>query len=223
MFYSKNRQIQDPGLPQPSWPWPRRSRRAAAIAEFGPAVFIFILVMALPVSNLICFGLGYAAISTLTSQCVLDAATASSFKSARERVLTRARQMQHWPVCELAKLKANGGLEGSGVDIYITQTELSRHEIREFGPNTGLTVPIDESKNIYEFTVKSNFFLGPFINLGLPVPFLGAPVAVQVVSHKAVEHSGSMTMKPGRVEPHGQCIDIAKRSTVKLPRAINFT
>lgn len=170
---------------------PKRKTGAAAIAEFGPAVFIFILVLALPASNIISFALGYAAISTLTNQCVHDAATANTFKNARERVLKRAREMP-LPLVEMAKLKPNGGLDGYGVDLYITQTDLARHQVREFGPNTGMTITPDQSKNIYEFTVKSNFNLGPFVNLGLPVPFLGAPVPVTVVGHKAVEQTGAL-------------------------------
>lgn len=185
---------------------PGRNKLGSAIAEFGPAVFIFIVVLALPVSNVLSFALGYGALQTLANQCAVNAATASSFKAAREKVLNRARQLNQSPLAELAKLKANGGLEGSGVDIYITQTNLSRHEIREFGPNTGLTVAADNSKNIYEFTIKANFFLGPFINLGLPVALLGEPVAIQVVSHKAVEHPGAMSssLLPGKILAHGQ-------------------
>jgi len=174
-----------------------RRRRGSSMAEFGPALFVFLLIIAFPLINLLAFAMGYASLYFLTSQCAIDASNAPSFKEARAKMVAKAQQITGSGIGQFAKLVPQGGYQGSGTSLFITVTSLGSSTPTEYGPDTGYSGTVDDTNNIYEYTVKSTFNVGPFLNLGgVPglgsIPIVGGPVLVNCSSHRAIEHTNSL-------------------------------
>jgi len=67
-----------------------RGKRGMGLAEFVPALFIFLFVIALPMINLLSFGMGYANVALLGTQCAVEAANAGSYPDALTKVQAKA-------------------------------------------------------------------------------------------------------------------------------------
>jgi len=90
-------------------------------------------------------------------------------------------------------------LNGCGVDVYITETDVNTKAIKEYGPNVTMTSAYDPTNKIYEYTIRTTFKVGPFISLGLVpwiggIPLIGVPATVKTTSHRAVEHSEAISL-----------------------------
>jgi len=105
---------------------------------------------------------------------------------------------------KFSKLTANGGINNSGVDLYVVATNLSGGANQVYGPN----VPppsVDTTNFIYEYRASSSFTLPPFVNMSnVPfigsVPVVGAAVPFNFVAERAVEDvSGLGIAGPGGI------------------------
>ncbi len=176
-----------------------RRKRGMGLAEFVPALFIFLFIIALPLINLLSFGMGYANVALLGTQCAVDAANAGSYPDALTKVQAKANAVTASGMGQFARLAPVGGLNGCGVNVFITETDVNTKTIVEYGPNTPKTGAYDPNNKIYEYTIRTTFNVGPFISLGLVpwiggVPLIGVPATVRTVAHRAVEHSEAISM-----------------------------
>lgn len=199
---------------------PRRLPSGSSIAEFGPALFFFLLIIAFPLINLLSFGMGYASLYYLTSQCASEASTSSSYTDARTKMQTRATQIAGSGIGQFAKLVPIGGSAGTGTDLYITVTDINANTTQEYGPNTGFAGAVDETNFIYEYSVRATFNVGPFLNLsGIPfigaIPLIGQAVPVRCFAHRAIEHTSSLSLLPKSHEPLLAFLNEAPRFLVK--------
>lgn len=199
---------------------PRRHQSGSSIAEFGPALFFFLLIIAFPLINLLSFGMGYASLYYLTSQCASEASTSSSYTDARTKMQTRATQITSSGIGQFAKLVPIGGSAGTGTDLYITVTDINAKTTQEYGPNTGFVGAVDETNFIYEYTVRATFNVGPFLNLsGIPfigaIPLIGQAVPVRCFAHRAIEHTSSLSYLPKSQQPLLAFLNEASRFLVK--------
>lgn len=174
-------------------------RRGMGLAEFVPALFIFLFIIALPLINLLSFGMGYANVALLGTQCAVEAANAGSYPDALAKVQAKANAVTASGMGQFARLQPVGGLNGCGVDVYITETDVNTKAIQEYGPNVKMAAAYDPNNKIYEYTVRTTFNVGPFISLGLVpwiggIPLIGVPATVKATSHRAVEHSEAISL-----------------------------
>lgn len=176
-----------------------RPKRGSGIAEFIPALFVFLFIIALPLINLLTFAMGYANVALLGTQCAVDAANASSYPDALTKVQTRANSIASSGMGRFAKMVPIGGFNGCGVNVFITETDINTKAVVEYGPNTKMTAAYDPSNKIYEYTIRTNFNIGPFMSLGaIPfiggIPMIGVPTPVSTATHRAVEHSEALSL-----------------------------
>lgn len=176
-----------------------RLKCGSGIAEFLPALFVFLFVIALPLINLLTFCMGYANVSLLGTQCAVDAANASSFPDALSKVQSRANSIVTSPMGRFAKMVPIGGYLGCGVNVFTVETDINTNVVKEYGPNTKMTAAYDPTNKIYEYVVRTNFNIGPFMSLGaIPwiggIPMIGVPTPVSTAAHRAVEHSEALSL-----------------------------
>ncbi|MBX9941053.1 MAG: hypothetical protein K2Y32_17455 [Candidatus Obscuribacterales bacterium] len=170
---------------------------SAQMAEFAPALMVFILAVLFPMINLLSFSTGYASVAMLGQNCAVQAASAATYAQALTEMRNAATNMTNSGIGRFAKLQPVGGSNGTGVDLFITETDLNSKAVTKYGPNTGVTGTPDNTNKIYEFSVRTNFNIGPFLNLGsLPfvggIPLVGQPVLITTLSHRAVEHQEAL-------------------------------
>lgn len=175
---------------------------SAHMAEFAPALMVFILVVLLPLVNLLSFTTGYASVAFLGQNCAVQASNSPTYAQALTEMRNAATQMTASGIGQFAKLAPVGGYLNSGVDLYIVETDLNSKAVQEYGPNTKLTAPADPTNKIYEFSVRTSYNVGPFLNLAsIPfiggVPLVGQPVRVTTVSHRACEHDDALSYSSG--------------------------
>lgn len=175
--------------------------RGTSIAEFGPVLVLFVLIILVPLFSLFFFAAGYACVAVVSQSCASDAANSATFNEALVNVKKRARSAVDSGLGKFAKLKPLGGYDGCGVDLYIATTSLANPNAGQFyGPNSGLpaATSANATTNIYQYTVKSSFAVGPLLDLGhLPLigslPIVGQPTTVQITANRAAEHTDGLT------------------------------
>jgi hypothetical protein len=165
------------------------------VAEFGPVLIVLILIIILPLLSLVSFGAGYASVSLLSQTCAEGAANASTFDQALATVKKRALSVVASGLGKFAKLKPVGGYQGCGVDLYIATIDNTPNGGQLYGPNTGVpSGTTNPPANIYQYVIKSNFLVGPFLDLGKfpiveKVPLVGQAVSVSIRANRAAEHT----------------------------------
>jgi hypothetical protein len=184
----------------------RRQQAGSGIAEFAPALFIFLFIIVLPLINLLSFGMGYANVALLGTQCAVEAANAGSYPQALTAVQNKANAMTASGMGQFARMTPVGGLNGCGVNVFITATDINTNAVQEYGPNTKMTAAYDPTNKIYEYTVRTSFNIGPFISLGkVPfiggIPLIGVPATVGTTAHRGVEHPEALSLRlPGSIK-----------------------
>ncbi|MBU6453025.1 MAG: hypothetical protein KGS72_14670 [Cyanobacteria bacterium REEB67] len=171
----------------------------------------------MPLVNLLAFAAGYAAVASITDACASEAANSASFSDALSNLKKKAIALTDSGLGKFARVKACGGYENCGVDLYIATTNMSGPKSGTgghfYGPNTGLPAQAAEAENaagnaagsagagatIFEYTVRSNFTVGPFMDLShVPfvgdVPLIGKGVLLSPSTSRVIEHCDDLTL-----------------------------
>lgn len=174
----------------------KRNRRigSALTAEFGPALIIFFLVILFPMINLIGLAMGAGTLYIMAVECATKAGNATNFQDALASAQTSANSYAASGFGQFAKLTPVGGYNGSGMDLYVTDTNINTNVSTTNGPNTPfVSSAIDPSTYLYSYDAKVNYNVGPFMNMGaVPwiggVPGIGVPAQLSFTVSRNVEH-----------------------------------
>lgn len=174
-------------------PVSRRLRtRSGNMSEFATALLVFFLFALFPLINLIMFAANCGTVALLTRNAANAAANSSTYGLALNAAQASVTNDLSGGFGKFSKLTANGGINNSGVDLYVVATPLAGGSSQVFGPNTPPTGTFDTSNFIYEYRASSSFTLQPFVNMSsVPfigsVPVVGAAVPFSYVAERAVE------------------------------------
>jgi hypothetical protein len=176
----------------------RRSPRGAALqAEFAVCLFVFLLVTAFPMLDLLGLAAGFATAAFAATQSAHKASLATTYPEAVSEALDAAYGIAGGCFGTFAGLVPNGGLSNSGVDLYVYVTDINSGTVKVFGPNSAVTDKIDSAANIYEYCARVNYHCGPMINMS-SVPFikdvsgLGKPFELTYSAFRATEYSDGL-------------------------------
>lgn len=163
------------------------------MAEFAPVLFVFFMIILFPLINLIGVGTGVATVALITSQAASMAGDSATLGDALTAMENTSTNLASSGFGKFAHLKAVGGSNNTGCDLYVVVTDISNNAAYSFGPNTSFPNPVDDTQCLYEYRVRSTFDVGPFLNLsGVPgfggVPGLGVPARIAWSNEKNVEH-----------------------------------
>jgi hypothetical protein len=163
----------------------------SAYVEFASLTLLAILFVLLPVGNLLAFVAGAGLCNTATDVMTHQAAVSTSFNNALNSMVATSQQATSAQWANFLKIAPSAGYEGSGADLFVTETNSFTGVSRTYGADT-MPLAIDTSTNIYECAVKSNYAIGPVFSLSIPmfagIPGLGAPLQVTFSSMKPAEH-----------------------------------
>jgi hypothetical protein len=152
---------------------PSRARRErGSIAEFGPALFIFLLFAVFPFINLLALATATGTVALIATEAAGAAARSTSYPDALTAVQAKTVSLTQSGFGRFARLLPQGGIGGCGADLYVIQTRVGTNQTQTYGPNTTVPPPIDATNNVYEYNVKVTYQMVPFVNLSA-VPFIG--------------------------------------------------
>lgn len=174
----------------------RRKRRSigAAMAEFGPALFVFFFVVLFPLINLTAIGTGAATVYLIAKQCAAKAGDSPTFGEALVSSEAAAYDLWGGGFGSFANLVPIGGFNNSGVDLFIVDTNINTNVSRRFGPNTPFIVrAANPDDHLYAYEAVATYDVGPFMNLhSVPwigeVPGVGRPARLSFRAARNIEH-----------------------------------
>ena len=171
----------------------KRRRTGSSTAEFGPALIVFFLVILFPMINLIAMGTGAGTIYLLAKESAGKAGNSTTYADALTAAENAAVQICSSGFGQFAKLKPVAGYNGSGIDLYVSDTNISSMSTNTYGPNNPPPISVDTSTNVYTYDVRATFDMGPFVDMGAvpfvqDVPGVGKPARLSFLASSAAEH-----------------------------------
>lgn len=152
-----------------------RSKRGSAIAEFGPALAILLLMFFFPLVDCLALGFTYASCTVLNYCQLREAAFCTKAESASLTGSVKKDIPESW--CEQ-------GL-GRFVNVQMpVETDVSYENVTD----SGLGGVQDEFVQVKTTVVATPFLTIPFFP---GVPGLGAPVTLSLASERLLERTGS--------------------------------
>lgn len=181
-----------------------RKKRGHSIAELGPAIFLVLLIMVLPVACLSSLGIRYAIMFYAVRQAAREAAKSTQFLANQSALqiscLNRARQV--------VGLFANSG-GGNGLTVvpanvhaFVDRINIASGAANSYGQDTPVPTgtPITPNTHVYNVRVQVDALVRPLFEAagngagwfggGAGVPGLTRPFPVRIVA-------AAMSEKPG--------------------------
>ncbi len=170
----------------------KRSRReGSSLVEFAAVLIVFFLLL-FPLINLGSLACGAAGAYLVTRQASVIAANSPTFSSALANVPNEADTLVKTCLA-FTGIKPVGGINGKGIDLFITKTSMVDDTVQVFGPNCAVPGKLDLADGVYEYEAVSTFDVTPYLNLSsVPwigtVPGLGCPARLRFQNVRACEH-----------------------------------
>ena len=176
-----------------------RQSKGHSIAELGPALFLVLLIMVLPVACLASLGIRYTLMFYAVRQAAREASKSSQFitnqsviqKSAKNRAL------------EVINLFSNGtganGLKLIACNTYVDAMNIGTGATIRYGPSAPIpaAVPVTPATIVYNYTVQVDAEVRPLFEAAgngagwfsgaAGVPGLTKPFPVRIISAAMVE------------------------------------
>jgi hypothetical protein len=179
-----------------------RRRSGNSIAEFGPAMWFFLLLILLPMIDLFSFGIGVGVTMMLSTWGARMAAPAATYTEATASLATTEAQLACFR--GFSKMIPNAG-GGKPYKLIVTVTPVAGGSSTTFNSPGAIPnqPPPDASKpnvpalntmnSIYQYVVTAQYQVMPLFNFAqMPflnkVPGIGAPIPVTFVTTANVEH-----------------------------------
>lgn len=183
----------------------RRSARGSSIAEFGPAIFVLLLVF-LPACNFILFLSAYLSLHFLTKEAVAAIAMSDTMGQAEARCKEWVERYQN-PLLTMVhqvKLKPNPNKPPCSLAI-IVQPLFGNCE--SYNLSSGLPVnkqpDFRDNRNqlFYFYRLAVPCTISPIFNLsGIPmiaqVPIIGAPTDITFIAQAQIENVEALIRNP---------------------------
>lgn len=172
----------------------RRSGSGAVIAEFGPALFVFFMIILFPLINLLALAIDAGTVYLIAKQAASKAAASVTFGDAQLSSEQAAYNIESGGIGKFCHLVPVGGFNGSGLDLYVTETDISSNVSIHNGPNTpNVTNPVDTSAYLYTYDAVVTYECGPLMRLHyIPwigdIPGVGKPATISYTASEHVEH-----------------------------------
>ncbi len=190
----------------------RPNSKGAAISEFAPALFVFLILFLFPCVNLVLYA---ASVSTCTAICE-EASRAAAISSTKTEAIRfvgqKADILEKSSMGAFANITPQGGVNGPNGPTGCTLEVLSRLNTDASGNVTvtnvsggqalGALSPSignNSANRHYEYRVVGNFVVKPFLNMaGIPIvgqiPAVGAPTNVKFASTAQIENVSGLDL-----------------------------
>jgi hypothetical protein len=190
--------------------YPRRHRKGSALAEFGPSLWLFLILILLPLMDMISFAIGVGTTMMLSTWGARMAAPCATYTEALASLKRTEDSLAMFR--GLSVMRANTGIGGtgnqgtsSGYKMTVQVTPISGGSVTIYNgpggiPNTPPpdasnpnVPPVNTMNSVYQYSVTAAYDILPLINFnGIPffktLPGVGAPVPVHFTTTATVEH-----------------------------------
>ena len=179
-----------------------RAIGSAQISEFSVALTVFLLVLLFPLVNLISLSAAYATGFLAAKYAASRAGDSLNYMEAIAAAAAASKEIASSGLGKFASLKPVGGYDNSGMDLYLTDTNIASNVNITHGPNTPAVSALDPETYLYSYDAVMTYDVGPFLNLSAvpllaDVPALGKPVRMRFSANKAVEHLDGIVVAGG--------------------------
>lgn len=174
----------------------------SSLSEFGPALWVFLIFIVIPLLDLVSFGSGVGTVMLMSNWASRQAAACNTFTEAKQSVAQTEDQLKSFR--KFAAMTPTNGTP-SGVSIKVVVTPLNGSGGQSFDdpgnipnkPPRNQVNPNDPPMNtmncVYQYVVTSSYDVAPLFNFsGTPflrdVPALGKAVPVVFTTTASVEH-----------------------------------
>ena len=162
-------------------------------------LFIVFFLAIYPLIDLLGLVIASVSIGLLAHQAASAAAARQKFSGALDAVSSEATSFLSLGISNFVRMKPVGGYNQSGIDLYINVTDFHTYKNTTVGPNAPLPAPPDILANVYEYTTKSTYEVGPVVSLAAvpflsQVPGLGKPATLSFYASRAVEHVDGLAL-----------------------------
>lgn len=175
-----------------------RSKRGTSLAEFGPTMWCFFLLVLIPLVDLGSFLLGVGTVMLLADISARKVAGARTYTEAINIMNSTEDEMKGFRA--VAQMSPTGGLP-RGVKIQVVSNSTSGGSSTTYTPPpVPNKIPVDRTtldSNVYNYQVTASYDVAPlfnFKNLGWfsTIPGLGKDVPVVYTSSCVVEHPNGL-------------------------------
>lgn len=188
-----------------------RARNCAGLstqADFAVCIFVFLMIALFPLIDLLAVAVGAATVAFSATQAAARAASATSFPDAVEAAMSENYGITYGGLGRFAKLSPQGGLGGTGIDLYVHATNINDGQIKIYGPNAAVSDPINSTTNVYEYCARASFDVGPLVNLSFvpfvnQIPGVGRPFRLGYSAFRAAEFSDGLSGTGSATSPWG--------------------
>lgn len=151
-----------------------RKCQGSSIAEFGPALFVLLIVVFLPLIGLCSLAEGAATVYFATARSVREAGAANTFSDADTRMRATANQIigAFGGFAGLSPMDAGtaGGQNGMQMTVLEVPTSGDHDAIDKGRGGPGSHLVANTNNNFYELQVTSNYTVRPLFWPGQPLP-----------------------------------------------------
>jgi hypothetical protein len=179
-----------------------RSRRGSQLAEFGPVLYVFLLMILFPLINLLGYACGQATGWLIAQNCVSRAASSIDFTQAMIAVQQECTTMRTSGFGQFAQLQPQQA-GTAGINLWVDALDPTTGKVAQtYAMNTPVPPPIDTTKYLYEYGVDLEFKQGPFLNMsGVPfigsIPGIGQPAMVTFKLEQSAEYPAGVVGSGG--------------------------
>jgi hypothetical protein len=166
----------------------------SSTAELGPALWILLILIVIPLIDLISFIWGVSTVMFLANNAARSAAPQQTYSDAIAAVRNAENNLKNWQ--NFAKLTPVNG-QAQGVEIAVLRIAMNNNSSTKYLPPPAPNkIPNDSNaltNNIYQYQIIASYDVMPVFNFSqMPVlssiPALGKPVNVSFTSTAQVEH-----------------------------------
>lgn len=176
-----------------------RKNRGTSIAELGPALFLVLLIMVLPMACLASLGIRYTLLFYAVRQAAREAAKSTQFQTnqsaLQKSAINRAREV----MALFASSAGANGLKVNPADVhcFVDIINIASGTASSPGMDTAVPAgtPISTTQNVYNVRVQVDGTVRPLFEasgdsggwFGVGVPGLSRPFPVRMVSAAMAE------------------------------------
>jgi len=154
---------------------------------------VFVLLLLFPLINIFVFACGAAIVYFNASQTATIAANSTSHEAALGAIESAGKSLSSSDWLKAAKIQPIGGFANSGMDLFVVATEIKTSRTTIGLANRSWPTKVDTDKMGYEYLLRSNVNVGPFLNLPVNSPLDGIPIVgkatpISMSFNRQIEH-----------------------------------
>jgi peroxiredoxin family protein len=138
-----------------------RKKKGTSIAELGPALFLVLIVMVLPMACLVSLGFRYTLMFYAVRQAAREAAKSTQFQTNQSALQKSAKNRAQEVVNLFSNTAGANGLKLIACNTYADVINIGTGTVTRYSSPIPAAIPINRSTNVYNITVEVDAEIRP--------------------------------------------------------------